>query len=88
MCVLALLRIILCLLPQNEWTNYRQPLFWGILRNVPFVMLGAMLVVLFAREVRRTADKPLRFLPLAMVLPLHFIFRWCSLRGKCRFWEC
>ena len=33
--VLALVRVILCLFPQNEWTHADAPLSWGIYRNIP-----------------------------------------------------
>lgn len=46
--VLALVRIVLCLLPQNAWLTKTPPLRWGIYRNAPFVLLGALVLVLFA----------------------------------------
>ena len=33
--VLALIRIILCLMPQNNWTGNESPVIWGIIRNIP-----------------------------------------------------
>lgn len=42
----ALLRIFLCVLPQNRWLDETPPLIWGIIRNVPFFILG-MTVMLF-----------------------------------------
>ena len=33
---LAALRIVLCLMPQNQWTSANAPLQWGIYRNLPF----------------------------------------------------
>ena len=38
---LAALRIALCLFPQNGWLQNSSDMTWGILRNVPFVILGA-----------------------------------------------
>ncbi|MFV0399985.1 MAG: hypothetical protein ACK5LX_05100 [Oscillospiraceae bacterium] len=66
------LRVVLCLLPQNDWLNYRQPLFWGILRNIPFAVMGVLIIVLFAVEVRRSKDKVFRFMPLAVTLSFGF----------------
>lgn len=37
---IALLRILLCILPQNGWTHKKPSLRWGIIRNVPFFILG------------------------------------------------
>lgn len=42
---LAAIRIILCLFPQNGWTVKNASLKWAIYRNIPFALLG--LVVLF-----------------------------------------
>ena len=65
---LALVRIFLCLMPQNDWTSAAAPLSWGIYRNIPFVILGALIVVLFYRSAKEAQDKPFRFLWLAIVL--------------------
>lgn len=50
--VLAALRIGLCLFPQNRWLTNDGPLSWSVIRNVPFVLLGAIMVWLFFRKRR------------------------------------
>ena len=40
--LLSLTRIILCLFPQNRWTSTDAPLFWDIIRNIPFALLGIL----------------------------------------------
>ena len=52
MWILAALRIGFCLLPQNQWLSYRQPLLFGILRNIPFAAIGIIIIVIFAEQVR------------------------------------
>ena len=47
--ILALLRAALCLFPQNRWLENGGDVFWGVLRNVPFVALGVCIVVLYFR---------------------------------------
>ena len=69
---LAALRIGLCLLPQNQWLSYRQPLLFGILRNVPFALIGIIIIVIFAQEVKRIGDHVFRFMPLAVGLSFGF----------------
>lgn len=69
---LALARIGLCLLPQNQWLAYRQPLFWGIMRNIPFAVMGGLIIVIFAREGKRTGDRVFRGMPLAVTLSFGF----------------
>ena len=66
--LLALLRIVLCLMPQNAWTSAHAPLSWGIYRNIPFTILGALLVVLCYTSARKHQDRPFRFLWLTIVL--------------------
>lgn len=44
---LAAARIILCLLPQNDWAGGNPPMLWNALRNIPFALLGACVAVLF-----------------------------------------
>lgn len=65
---LAAGRVALCLFPQNAWTSAEAPLSWGIYRNIPFAILGGLIVVLFYRSARETQDRPFRFLWLTVVL--------------------
>ena len=32
-----------CMMPQNQWLTNHTPLAWGILRNVPFALLGLLI---------------------------------------------
>lgn len=43
--VLSTVRIVLCLLPQNQWTQKNPPLAWGIIRNIPFVITGILIAL-------------------------------------------
>lgn len=72
MWVLTAVRIALCLFPQNEWLNYNQPLLWGVLRNIPFSIMGVLIIVLFAGEAKKANDKVFRFMPLAVILSFGF----------------
>lgn len=69
---LSVLRIAFCLLPQNQWLVYHQPLFFGILRNIPFAVMGMIIIVLFAQEAKKTNDQVFRFMPLAVGLSFGF----------------
>ena len=70
--LLALARIVLCLMPQNAWTSADAPLSWAIYRNIPFALLGALIVVLFYRSAREKQDKSFRYLWLTIVLSFAF----------------
>lgn len=72
MWALSVLRIALCLLPQNQWLTYRQPLFYGVLRNIPFAMMGVIIIVIFAQETKKAGDSVFRFMPLAVGLSFGF----------------
>lgn len=72
MWTLSVLRIALCLLPQNQWLTYRQPLFFGVLRNIPFAIMGVIIIVIFAQETKRADDSVFRFMPLAVGLSFGF----------------
>ncbi len=45
-CVLFISRIVLLALPQNDWINNSNDMLWGIYRNIPFVLLGILVIVL------------------------------------------
>ena len=50
---LALVRIVLCLFPQNAWLENSSDMTWGIIRNVPFVILGAVICWLYWNNKRK-----------------------------------
>lgn len=66
--VLSVARILLCLLPQNEWTSATPPLSFGIYRNIPFALLGLLIIVLFYKSAAEKQDRAFRFLWLTVVL--------------------
>lgn len=68
MIVLALIRIVLSLMPQNDWTG-ESPVSWGIYRNIPFVIMGIIMIVLFFKS---SNDRPYRYMWLAILLSFSF----------------
>ena len=69
---LSALRVILCLMPQNEWTSPDAPLSWGIYSNIPFALLGLIIIILTFTSARRNSDREFRFLWLTIVLSFGF----------------
>ena len=65
--LMAALRIILCLFPQNAWTRADAPLSWGIYRNIPFAILGLIVIVLFYRSAKEHKDRDFRWMWLTIV---------------------
>ena len=70
--VLAGLRIVLCMMPQNRWMSADAPLSWGIWRNIPFALLGLVVIVLFFRSARERGDRAFRWMWLTIVLSFGF----------------
>lgn len=70
--LLAGLRILLCLMPQNRWLEADAPLSWGIYRNIPFALLGLLMIVLFYRSARAQQDRAFRWIWLTIVLSFAF----------------
>ncbi len=68
MLVLGVVRIVLCLLPGNDWTG-EAPVRWGIYRNIPFAVMGLIMVVLFFISRK---DKAYSFMWLAILLSFAF----------------
>ena len=70
--LLAAARIVLCLFPQNAWTSADAPLSWGIYRNIPFALIGLLIIVLFYQSAKKANDKSFRFMWLTIVLSFGF----------------
>ena len=69
---LATVRILLCLSPSNEWMAQNPPLSWGIYRNIPFALLGILIIILFFREAKKANDLPMKWMWLAITLSFGF----------------
>lgn len=66
---LMLVRIILCLMPQNNWTKI-SPYNWTIYRNIPFFLQGLMVMFLYLFN----ANKVLQFRFVWLAVLLSFLF--------------
>lgn len=69
---LAGVRIALCMMPQNQWLSAEAPLSWGIYRNIPFALLGLLVIVLFYQSAKKHEDKAFRWMWLTIVLSFGF----------------
>ena len=67
---LSIFRIALCAFPQNGWTSAAPSLLWGILRNIPFAVLGIVTVILWLRSAKK--DKTFSLMWLAVTLSFLF----------------
>ena len=66
---LALVRVLLCMAPDNNWFNNQSPLSWAIYRNIPFTALGVIVIICWF-SVR--AVKPFERMWLYMTLSFAF----------------
>ena len=69
---LGAVRVALCLFPQNRWLSPDAPLSWGIYRNIPFVLLGLLVLFLYQREAALQKDRGFRWMWLAIALSFAF----------------
>ena len=60
------------MMPQNDWLSAAAPLAWGVYRNIPFALLGAVIIVLFYRSARAANDAAFRWMWLTIVLSFGF----------------
>lgn len=79
---LALIRIVLCLLPQNQWLHRTPPVRWGIWRNIPFVLMGMLVAWNYATNV---FVPELSWMPWAIFLSFAFylpVVLWANQKPK------
>ncbi len=69
---LAAIRIVLCMMPQNQWLEADAPLSWGIYRNIPFALLGVLIIWLFYQSAKERGDQAFRWMWLTIVLSFGF----------------
>ena len=69
---LALLRILLVICPENKFLTSPSPLAWGIYRNIPFTILGLIIIIIFYQKSRETHDTAFKNLWLTIVLSFGF----------------
>lgn len=72
MWALSAVRAALCLLPGNDWFSATPPLSYGIARNIPFLLMGIIIITLFWRQSRVAHDRLFWHIPLAVTLSFLF----------------
>ncbi len=61
-------RVALCTFPQNMWLSANPPLFWGILRNIPFAVMGIIIIILFYKENKKSSKDTFKYMSIAVAL--------------------
>ena len=67
---MLIIRVILCLLPQNGWLENSTDMVWGTIRNIPFVLIGAAVCQLYYQKRRK--DRVFRYVWLYILLSFLF----------------
>ena len=70
--LLSFLRIALCLFPQNQWLSDSSSFIWGIYRNIPFTIMGIIIIALFYKSAKENNDTEFKFMWLTIVLSFAF----------------
>lgn len=69
---LAIVRIVLCFFPQNEWFIYDSSVTWAIIRNIPFALMGIIMIFLLYRSGIQNNDKNAKSMAIAVILSFAF----------------
>lgn len=68
--LLSAVRVILCMMPQNNWMKNDSPMAWGIIRNIPFLIIGTIIIWLYYKK--RVYNQHLSFIWVYVLLSFLF----------------
>lgn len=69
--LLIIIRVILCLCPQNGWGKPTTDIHWSIYRNIPFFLIGLFISILYGYSGTQYKDA-LFYMPVAIFLSFGF----------------
>lgn len=69
---MAAARIILCMFPQNNWFEAQGSLLFGILRNIPFAIIGIEIIILCFQTWKKLQDKDYLLMAIMVILSFGF----------------
>jgi hypothetical protein len=59
---MGVFRLIIMLFPQNEWSAVVPPQPWGLIRNLPLMIMGLGVMALILRDSYRANDRPFKWI--------------------------
>ena len=68
--LLTACRILICFLPGNYWFTGEGSVLWGCLRNIPFIAIGLLIVIIYFK----TRDENPLFKRIWLYVSLSFLF--------------
>lgn len=63
-------------MPQNNWLATDAPLSWGIYRNIPFALMGLIIIVLFYKSAKEKNDKSFCWMWLTILKHVPMYGQW------------
>lgn len=63
-------------MPQNNWLATDAPLSWGIYRNIPFALIGLIIIVLFYKSAKEKNDKSFHWMWLTILKHVPMYGQW------------
>lgn len=80
---LTVVRVFLCMLPQNKWQERYPPVTWGIVRNIPFFLQGAIVAVLFFLQRSNLSGLSLMWLAISLSFAFYLpVVVWANKNPK------
>jgi len=55
-------------MPQNQWTLYDAPVSWGIYRNIPFTILGILIVYIILKKASEKKDDIFKKIGIGVII--------------------
>lgn len=74
MWLLATVRVALCFFPQNQWFVNDSSVLWGIYRNIPFAIIGIIMIYLYLKKGIQLKDSSGVKMAIAITLSFGFYF--------------
>jgi hypothetical protein len=65
---LMIIRFVLLALPGNDWVNNGNDLFYGILRNIPFAIIGVLIVVQFLSKKHQIESNQFKWIGIWVIV--------------------
>ena len=78
--ILLFIRIVLLLLPSNNWVRNSSSLWISIVRNIPFILIGIIIIYLYYK-VRNKKGYPNKIKYLWIIFILSFLFYMLTVVG-------
>lgn len=69
---LGIIRVIVGLLPNNQWLSANPPLDFAIYRNIPFAIMGLIIIIISYKNTKKFNDTNFKYMWFAIVLSFGF----------------